>query len=225
MYLLARILVGLWAYSLLLLSPVGDVSAAIHACTTADGSTIFQDQPCPRQVPVESKAMVAARAPLGIHDSWFVKPAQSQGRAFCDKRGCECARHERSHDGSLARAIADALYMDASWHRYEVSEALWQETPVDSSQRFARRADLIEASCSVMMSQQILKQFADPALAELRRKAQEAEERGYDIPDVCDSGDMIACDYYDAIELFKRLSRDSRALHRARNDLSGADNL
>jgi len=223
MYLLARNLAGLWALSLLLLSPVGDVSAAIHACTTADGSTIFQDRPCPRRVPVESNAMVSARAPLGIHDSWFVKPEQSQGRAFCDKRGCECEKHERSHNGSLTRAVADALYMDASWHRYEVSEALWQETPVNSSRRYDRRADLIEASCSVMMSQQLLKQFADPTLTELRNKAQEAEERGYDIPDVCDSGDMTACDYYDAAELFKRLSRDAHALQRSRSNLSSAD--
>ncbi len=219
MRLLAHNTIGLWAISLLLLCEPSGVRAAIYACPTGDGTTVFQDRPCPRAVPVETPAMQAARAPLGIHDSWFVKPLHAEGRAFCDKRGCECGPHERRHNGSLARAVADALYMDTGWHRYDISEALWLETPVNSARRYDSRAEMTEASCAVMMSQQLLKQFAEDVSAKLRQMALQAEERGYDIPDPCDAGDDLACDYYDAMILYQRLARDAKALHISREML------
>lgn len=220
MCLQAHKLTGLWVFGLLLLCLNSQVSAAIHACTTADGTTVFQDRPCARTVPVESKKMVATRSPLGIHESWFIKPAQNPNRPFCDNRGCECGKFQKSHNGSLALAVADALYIDASWHHYDLTEEAWLDTPVKSSQRYDRHSEMVEASCMVLMSQQILKQFAEDTAAKLRLQARHAEERGYDIPDVCDSGDMVACEYYDALMLYQRMSKDAKALHLSRDNIS-----
>ncbi len=117
-------------------------------------------------------------------------------------------------------AVADALYMDASWHHYDLTEQAWRDTPIKSSKRYDRHSEMIEASCMVLMSQQILKQFAEDTAAKLRVQARHAEDRGYDIPDACDSGDMEACEYYDALMLYQRLSKDSKALRLSRDSIS-----
>jgi hypothetical protein len=154
--------------------------------------------------------------PFGIHESWFELPGQAEGRAFCDRRSCECGPLERKHEGTLDQAVADALYIDGSWHRYDTSYALWLDTPNNSSNIYQRRADMIEAACTVMMSQQLLRDYADEVVAALRQNVLAAEERGFDVAEPCETGVATACEYYASVVLFRRMLDDARALQLSR---------
>ncbi|NND92581.1 MAG: hypothetical protein HKN42_17140, partial [Granulosicoccus sp.] len=160
------------------------------------------------------------RLPFGIHASWFEVPGQAEGRAFCDRRGCECGAVERRHEGSLSRAVADALYMDGGWHRYEMSYQMWLRTPTSSGENHERRTEMIEAACNVMMSQQLLREYAEEVASRLRQQMLAAEERGYDEPEPCEMGIQGACKYFDAVLLYRRLLADSRALTISREEIS-----
>jgi len=208
--------------SLLLFWLPESADSAIYACVTNEGTTIFQDRACPQKKPVERTVKAKTRLPLGIHESWFELPGHTEGRAFCDRRGCECGPIERKHSGSLAQAVADALYMDAGWHHYETSYDAWLNTSGSSAKAYEQRAQLIEASCSVMISQQLLREFAEGVAAELKSQVLSAEEKGFDIPDPCDQGVEQACYYYRSVELFNRLMADASALRIPRDTLSAA---
>lgn len=212
----------IYLLSLLLFWLPESAVSAIYTCVTNDGTSIFQDRPCPQKKPVKRAAKTPTHLPLGIHESWFELPGHTEGRAFCDRRGCECGSIERRHEGALAQAVADALFIDAGWHHYDTSYSDWLNTPSGSAKAYALREEMIEASCSVMISQQLLRDFAEDVAVQLKSKVLAAEERGFDVPEPCDQGVEQACDYYQSVELHRRLMSDAIALRISRATLSGA---
>ncbi len=212
-----RLVLWLLPLSLLLLGMPATVAAAIYTCPAADGSTIFQDRPCPRSQNSAKKTQTVRSLPFNIHPSWFELPGQAAERAFCDRRRCECGLQERQHGNSMARAVADALYIDGGWHRYETAYRQWRDEPAGSPSNPQLLSEMQEAACSVMMSQQLLREFADEVSSKLRQQVREAEERGFDTPGPCEAGIEQACDYLDAVELHQRMMLDARALQLPRD--------
>ena len=202
----------LYAMSLQLFWLPESADSAIYACVTAEETTVFQDRSCPQKKPASQIAKAPTRLPFGIHESWFELPGYAEGRPFCDRRGCECGSIEQKHDAGLLQAVADALYIDAGWHRYETSYAAWFNTPSGSAKAYNRQQEMIEASCSVMISQQLLRDFAEVVAVQLKARILEAEERGFDIAGPCDQGVELACEYYQYVEQYKRLIADAEAL-------------
>jgi len=191
--------------------------ATIFSCQSGD-NIIFQDRPCPMKKLTSTAEATVNRFPLAIHESWFDLPEQAEDRAFCDKRGCLCGRLEKSHQGSLVQAVADALYLDGSWHRYETSYQAWLEASPSSSQEFALRAQMLEASCEIMMSQALLRNFADDVMNTLQTRARIAEERGFDVKEPCFQEIPEACAYYDSSQLLARVRTDAFSLRRIRGE-------
>ncbi|MBX2884405.1 MAG: hypothetical protein KTR32_30915 [Granulosicoccus sp.] len=195
--------------------PGTDLSAAIFACEARDGSVVYQDRVCPSSPsPVETKRKT--EHPLGIHESWLELPDNISDRASCDKYGCQCGQINRHHQDSLASAVADALYIDGSWQRYEWARKQWEELPLNSRQLSTKRETLRDAACEVMIAQQLLYRFSKQVLNTLRKQVRMAENRGFDTTDACLQGKPQACELYDAVQLYSRLVKDSAALHNAR---------
>ncbi len=190
---------------------------------------VFQDRPCPIDTDQrnESVRQQAPDFPLSIHASWFEIPAQAEERAFCDRNACECGKLEKRHKGALAQAVADALYMDGSWHRYESSVDAWLQAPASSAKTFDLREQMIETTCNIMMAQTILRTYASDVVNGLKQRKRTAEERGFDVEGPCIQGIPDACEYLASIELYERLKTDATALQRKRgeNDLQGAAHL
>ncbi len=221
----ARQVLRLCSLSLLLLGLSNGVQATIYSCSTGNGGIVFQDLPCPmtsgQRKPVQKKQEL----PFAIHESWFDLPGQAEGRAYCDRRSCECGDMQRTLDGSLDRAVADALYMDGGWHRYETSYQLWIDEPAGSANTYDLRRQMIENACNVMISQQILRKYADEVRTRLRRKVLIAEERGFDHPEPCQTSVKEACSYLDAVALYRRILADARALKTPRDIISNRAGL
>jgi len=190
-------------------------SAAIYACLSGN-TTVFQDRPCEvEQLPATARER-APELPLSIHESWLEIPEQADEEAFCDRRGCECGRSQRKHQNALAQAVADALYLDGSWHRYEASYEAWLAAPAGSTRKFETLNHMRDASCDVLMSQSLLSKFGDSVMKALAKRARDAEEKGFDIEQPCLEGVAEACEYYDDVLLYSRLKQDAYALRQAR---------
>lgn len=213
------------AMSLLLFCLPESADSAIYACVTSDGTTKFQDRACQLEKPAKRVTKTKVRLPFGIHESWFKLPGHVEGRAFCDRGGCECGPIERKHEGSLAQAVADALYMDGGWHHYETTYNDWLNTPSTSAKAYDLRERMVEASCNVMISQQLLRDFAEDVAMQLKSIALVAEERGFDVEGPCDQGFEQACYYYQSTELYRRLIADARALKIPRDTLTIAPEI
>ncbi|MFK8083094.1 MAG: hypothetical protein AB8B97_22665 [Granulosicoccus sp.] len=204
--------------SILLILCCWNVSeAAIFSCQSGD-TTIFQDRPCPQKDPIKTTKAPEQKFPLSIHESWFDIPERAEERAFCDRRGCECGRLEKIHQGSLAQSVADALYLDGSWHRYETSYQAWVEAPSSSSTSVALHQQMLEASCEIMMSQTLLHTYAATVMRVLQKRTRIAEERGFDIKQPCLEEVAEACAYYDSVQLLSRLRSDAFSLRRVRGE-------
>lgn len=210
----------LCSLSLLLLGLSNGVQATIYSCSTGNGGIVFQDVPCPMTSGPGKTVQKQQKLPFAIHESWFDLPGQAEGRAYCDRRSCECGDMQRTLDGSLDRAVADALYMDGGWHRYETSYQLWMDEPAASPSTHDLRAQMIEDACNVMISQRLLRKYADEVRTRLRRKVLIAEERGFDHPEPCQANIKEACSYLDAVELYRRILADARALRIPRDIIS-----
>ena len=76
-----------------------------------------------------------------------------------------------------------------------------------------------------MISQLLLRKYADEVRARLRQKVLVAEERGFDQPEPCQFGINEACSYLDAVQLYRRLLDDARALRTSRYDKIGEAEL
>lgn len=198
--------------------------AAIHACRTAGGAIQFQDRPCA----TASTATRGARAPagvpgrahrpppLGIDPSWLEPPGGTAHAAICDARGCECGPSERTFHAGLGAAVAEALWLDGAWHRYEAAAA--------ADAGGAVRAELEEAACDVLMSQATLLRHGERAMRDLARRAADARDLGRDTPEACDGFSETACGDYEALVLYRRARADAKALARPRGAvLAGAD--
>lgn len=202
---------------LLIIGHSQNVHAAIFACQSGE-AVVYQDRPCPQQKSTASTKKSAYHFPLGMHESWFDLPPQAEDRAFCDRRGCECGQIERKHHDSLIRSVADALYLDGSWHRYEMAVDAWMESTGPTSANYDLRAQVLESACEIMMSQVLLRNYAQSSLQALKKRAQTAEERGFDVELPCAQGIEQACSYYESVQLLNRLRRDAAALSRERVD-------
>jgi len=114
----------------------------------------------------------------------------------------------------LPLAIADALYLDGSWHRLE-NTLLQLDMPGKNTFELPDlQKERDEAACNILMSQKTLRLFGDEVLRELRTKKRYAEERGLDNPEDCDNGDDTVCSYTDMIMLYDRIQGDIKGLKR-----------
>lgn len=197
----------------------GTAAAAIHACPDESGSVVYQDRPCAVKKSVVKAAEPVRRYPFNMHQSWFKIPDQAIERAYCDKRGCECGTLEQPHNGSLAQAVADSLYIDGRWHRYETSYLEWFESASDSAESHSSREAMLEASCEVMISQVLIRDYAKDVVATVKKHKNKAEERGFDIDEPCLQGIPSACRYLEYVKLYNRLILDATALKQARQSL------
>ncbi len=213
----ARHVLRLWALSLLLLGLPDGVQATIYSCSTGNGGIVFQDIPCPMTPRKNKPVPKKHRLPFDIHESWFELPGQAEGRAYCDRRRCECGDMQRKLDGSLDRAVADALYMDGGWHRYETSYQLWIDSPASAASTPDLRDQMVEDACNVMISQQLLRKYGNEVRSRLRQKVLVAEERGFDQPEPCNAGINEACSYLNAVKLYQHMLADARALKTSRD--------
>ena len=182
----------------------------------------FQDRPCadvPSASPARSEALGPSRRapPLGIDPSWFERPAGSARAVLCDERGCECGPFERPFEAGIETAVAEALYLDGSWHRYEASAAAL--AAADAADAALARDELDAAACDVLMSQQTLRRYAERAARDLRRRAADAVDLGRDTPAACDGFSDTACAHYEALQLHRRVDADARALGAPRDAL------
>lgn len=118
----------------------------------------------------------------------------------------------RKFKGGLPQAIADALYLDGSWHRFESTMMQLEQAELTAFARADLRKERDEAACNVLISQKILRLFGAQVLRELRAKKRYAEERGLDDPAACDSGDDLACTYTDLIAVYERIQADIKSM-------------
>ena len=209
------------------LAATSAVQSAVFTCPTDDGDVQFQDRPCEASVSAKTSPdrfrahSLAGRAlPAGIHASWFESPDGVAHEAHCDEDGCECGPLQRRFDSGLTLAVADAMYLDGAWHRYQSSldkllDANKASNSVDESHF---RAATEDAACEILMSQRILREFADSELRRLRRRAQDAEDLGRDDETSCDGFSEAACRDYEQLLMYRSISRDARALATPRGE-------
>lgn len=205
--LACTILYCLWAVS----SPA---SAAIYACKTPTG-TVFQDNPCKLIVASADKKIKKKQfnnLPSDIDASWLEKPTGATYKPWCDRNGCECGPYDRVFDAGMVLAVADALYLDGSWHRFDNYSLQLVQERHNGSKKIELKAAQDEAACNIRMSQTILRKYTGRALKELRQAKREAEDRGYDTPEVCALEDVEACEIYSMYELYQRMMQDIKAL-------------
>ena len=202
-----------------LLAVVNPATAAIYACASPSGTT-FQDNPCTAKVnvaPKTEKKTQLQKMPSDIDNSWLEKPPEAVYSAWCDRRGCECGPYNRVFDAGMVLAVADALYLDGSWHRYESYALELAQEQHDASKKIAIKFNLDEAACNIRISQTILRKFTSAALKELRVSKRYAEDRGYDTPEACDLEETEPCEIYSKYELYKRMMQDIKALKQPRD--------
>ncbi len=200
------------------------VLAGYYSCDTGNG-VVFQDTPCTLTPASKSKQQTSrpqksSRYPSAIDKSWLEKPRNTAYTAWCDTNGCECGPYQRSFDAGAALAVADALYLDGTWHRYDNYQRDLAAERHDAAKKLALTSSIEEAACDILMSQATLKKFSSRTLKELRKIRLEAEARAFDTPEACDQGDMLACDYYSKVELLKRMKQDIQALKMPRDSFT-----
>ena len=153
-----------------------------------------------------------AAIPFGIEKTWFDTPAVVPDRAICTDSGCHCGMFSRKFKNGLPLAIADALYLDGSWHRLDSSIMQLEVDNLSSMAQADLRKARDEAACNILMSQQVLRSYGDDVLRELRDKKRYAEDRGLDDPAECDAGDTLVCSYTDLITIYERIQLDIKAM-------------
>ncbi len=217
------------------LAAVAPTRAEIHACPTASGAIQFQDRPCAIVPRAAAPARPARRAadipgtaqerppPLGIDDSWFERPQGSAREPLCDSRGCECGALDRPFDAGLELAVADALYLDGAWHRFEASLVALAAPDVEAAAAQRARIDIDDSACDVLMSQETLRRHAEAVMRRLRKRATVATDLGRDTPLACDGFDPAACEHYESLQLYERMSDDARALGKPRRSILASE--
>ena len=189
------------------------VQAGITTCTLDDGSVVFQDTVCAVIPEPESKSVsVANNVPLGIDKTWFDAPSAIPHSVECTFAGCDCGEYSREFKHGLALAIADALYLDGSWHRFEIKMSQVERSIQGTTEFGDLLQERNEAACNILMSQKTLRLFGESALKQLRVQKRHAEDRGWDNPADCDAGDAAICEHTDNIALYNRIISDIQAL-------------
>jgi len=195
--------------------PAHGLNAGITACKLADGSVVFQDTAC--IVTPEHRAdkkPTNRPIPLGIEKTWFDQPSVVPHLVACSSLGCDCGEYFREFKNGLPIAVADALYLDGSWHRLEATLAQLELTSKGSLEYHELADERDEAACNILMSQKTLRMFGQKAVDMLRTRKRYAEDMGWDNPNDCDAGLPNRCDHSDNIALYHRILSDSKALGR-----------
>lgn len=196
-------------------------------------------------VKLSEATLTRSKLPAGMHNSWFDRPEFAVGTAICDRGGCQCGEIRRGHDSGLNFAVADSLYLDGNWHRYEAAIAQLQSASTGAAQARELEAGVSDAACDILISQETLKRFGDEALRSMRTKARNAEDRGSDYPELCDtetpsessddSNDLArfdmasfkvfdeqACERYTDLIRYRNMVNDAQALRMPRTGVIGA---
>lgn len=192
--------------------PVNTSSAAIFACKDHRGSVVYQDRPCPIEPPELSAALPKQQFPLGIHASWFDQPDHVNDRPYCDRRSCECGQVERRHRGNLPQAVANALYLDGSWQRYEMAYQAWYDLPASTSERYLKHREMMQASCEIMISQKLLRDFAGTVIQSLNRQVQQMEADDATADKSCHDDEQPACSLHESVLLYEQILMGAAAL-------------
>jgi len=155
---------------------------------------------------------VANTAPLGIDKTWFDKPDVAPHRADCTRTGCDCGNYYREFKHGLTQAVADALYLDGSWHRLDATVSQMKLSTHDRAEYDDLRKERNEAVCNILMSQKTLRLYGEYVLKQLRTQKRQAEKLGLDNRADCDAGDLSICEHTDNIDLYHRIMYDLQAL-------------
>ena len=191
------------------------VQAGIKACTLADGSIVYQDTACIVTPKANTTSAPLTKAvPLGIDKTWFDKPTIAPNQAECTQTGCDCGEYYREFKNGLAMAVADALYIDGSWHRFDAKMSQMKLTNKNTAKYDDLRTERNEAACNILMSQKTLRMFSKLVLAQLRTQKRFAEDMGWDDPADCENGDLGVCEHTDNIALYNRILSDVVALRK-----------
>lgn len=208
-----------------LLLPSVNALAAIYACPTGDGDTAYQDRPCAiAKAPETSKTTGNANAsesrgqfPLGLHPSWFIAPAFAPQPAYCDRLGCDCARQTRNFRQGLDAAVADALFLEAAWHRYS-AQVIEKETDPPRGLAFLQlQVDIEESACDIQMSQTTIRNYVVRAVKKIESKAELAEKRGNTDYSQCENPSSTECNDVEAYQLHQRVLMDLETLRSPRS--------
>ncbi len=205
-----------------------DAQAAIYKCPVAGGGQVFQDTPCAKDVSKGKEPSLAAASrsetPLGMHPSWLATPEQSPQPAYCDRLGCDCASQSRNFRDGMAAAVADALFLEASWHRYVQSVIKSETGALKGRARMEQEIEIAESACDLQMSQTTLRNYGELGFAQLEAAAAKAKARGHVNYDQCDGSNSAVCDDVDAYQLHQRVLMDLETLKSPRDYfVTGAD--
>lgn len=202
---------------------LGNADAAIYACPTANGDVAYQDRPCEKKsdnktsTPSAESSVNDSEYPLGMHPSWFAAPAHAPQPAYCDRLGCDCASLTRNFRAGLVAAVADALFLEASWHRYAESVIRIESDPPKGFAYLELQAEISDSACEVQMSQITLKNYAGNAVERMKLNASNAELRGNTQFEQCDGTNAQVCADVDAYSLYERVQMDLDTLRTPRS--------
>jgi len=216
----------IWVLTLWFVMPITVSHAAIYSCPTGNGDTAFQDRPCAQDIPIaptrgngsdgdedESKS----RFPMGMHPSWFISPVHAPQPAYCDRLGCDCASQARNFRNGLNAAVADAMFLEAAWHRYAKQVIEMETNPPKGISYLQLQVDIEESACDIQMSQLTLLNYAEGAFKDAEKQAKWAERRGNTDYSNCDGGNSLVCKDADAVYMYEQLLMDLETLRVPRN--------
>jgi len=215
-FLAKVLLLALW--TALIVSPS---HAAVYACPSPNGDTVYQDRPCakiPTKAPNTSstsgtnESSSDSQYAFGMHESWFSPPLYAPQPAYCDRLGCDCATQTRNFRRGLAEAVADALFLETAWHRYAEQVIRLENDPPKGLALLELQVGIEESACDIQMSQMTVKNYVEKAVAELTIKANAAISRGNIDPDQCDGSNEKVCADVDAVGLYERVMQDIETL-------------
>lgn len=124
----------------------------------------------------------------------------------------------------MASAVADALFLEASWHRYVQSVVKSETETLKGRARMEQEIEIAESACDLQMSQMTLKNYGELGLKQLETAAARADARGHVNVEQCDGTDSAVCDDVDAYQLHQRVLQDLQTLKLPRDYfVTGAD--
>jgi len=187
---------------LCLLMPSNVAHAAVFTCTLANGETAFQDRPC-NIATLDSPAPGGGQAettntpaayPLKMHASWFERPEVAADTAFCDEFGCSCHNQTRTFLDGMESAVLEALLLEAAWNRYTDQVRKMKLQPSrDTAAYLQLKLNAEAAACDIQMSQEVLENHAEKAIAGMRLRAVSSAEQGFNDPSKCRGDGSVAC--------------------------------
>ena len=212
-------------FALWLMLPAVNVQAAIYACPTGNGDTAYQDRPCEQvKTPEVSKSADVEDAqhprtgyPLGLHPSWFIAPAYAPQPAYCDRLGCDCASQARNFRHGLDNAVADALFLEATWHRYSEQVITMETDPPTGLAYLQLQVNIEESACDIQMSQATIRNYVVRAMKTLEKKSVAAERRGNTDFSQCEDPASVQCKDVEAYQLYQRVLMDLETLRSPRS--------